>query len=92
MLSEYYSALLKHKISDNDIQNSIHALICATGVSAISVDTVLASFQIKNRYQFSYWDSLVIASAIENNCIRLYSEDLQNNQIIDNTLTIKNPF
>lgn len=95
VLSEYYSALLKHKITDNDIQNSIQALIRAVAVSSVSVDTVLASFHIKNRYKFSYWDSLIIASALENNCAHLYSEDLQNSQnsqIIKNTLYIKNPF
>lgn len=92
VLSEYYSALLKHKITDNDIQGGIHALIRAVAVSTISEDTVLASFQIKNRYKFSYWDSLIISSALENNCTLLYSEDLQNSQIIENTLTIKNPF
>lgn len=92
VLSEYYSALLKHKITDNDIQNSIQALIRAADVLPISMDTVLGSFQIKNRYKFSYWDSLIIASALENNCARLYSEDLKNSQIIENTLYIKNPF
>lgn len=92
VLSEYYSALLKHKIIDTDIQGSIQELIRAVEVSTISMDTILTSFQIKNRYKFSYWYSLIIASALENECTQIISEDLQHGQIIENTLTVSNPF
>ncbi|HCE42018.1 MAG TPA: DNA-binding protein [Lentisphaeria bacterium] len=44
------------------------------------------------RHHFSYWDSMLIASALENNCEILYTEDLQNGQIIENRLKIVNPF
>jgi predicted nucleic acid-binding protein len=44
------------------------------------------------KYQFSYWDSLILAAALESGCIWLYSEDLQDGQQIENTLTIRNPF
>ena len=43
-------------------------------------------------YRFSFYDSLIVAAAIESNCAILYSEDLQNGQVIENELTIKNPF
>ncbi len=41
---------------------------------------------------FSNWDSLIIAAALQANCYTLYSEDMQHEQIIDDTLTIVNPF
>jgi predicted nucleic acid-binding protein len=34
----------------------------------------------------------MIAAALEVGCSTLYSEDLQNNQVIENSLTILNPF
>ena len=37
-------------------------------------------------------DSLMISSALLNNCNILYSEDLQHNQLIENQLQIINPF
>lgn len=55
------------------------------------IDIKLA-MNIKKRYKFSYWDSLIIASALENNCAILYSEDMQHGQIIEDRLTIVNPF
>jgi len=54
--------------------------------------TILKACDIAKRYSFSFYDSLIISAALESNCSVLYSEDLQHNQIIDDVLTIKNPF
>lgn len=54
--------------------------------------TINSAFEISIKYQFSYWDSLIISSALQNGCTKLYSEDLQHNQIINSSLTIVNPF
>lgn len=43
------------------------------------------------RYRLSYFDSLIVAAALEAGCNTLYSEDLQNGQRIEQ-LTIRNPF
>jgi predicted nucleic acid-binding protein len=40
----------------------------------------------------SNWDSLIVASALESQCSILYTEDLQHGQVIDQVLTIVNPF
>ncbi|MEM6431552.1 MAG: PIN domain-containing protein [Deinococcota bacterium] len=45
---------------------------------------------IQLRYTYSFYDSLIIAAALEAGCSTLYTEDLQHNQQIQ-TLTIKNP-
>jgi len=43
------------------------------------------------RYRFSFYDSLIIAASLEARCRILYSEDLQDGQVIGK-LTIVNPF
>ena len=43
------------------------------------------------RYKYSFYDSLIIAAALELGCATLYSEDLQHGQSLGR-LTIKNPF
>jgi predicted nucleic acid-binding protein len=48
--------------------------------------------QIAERYHFSFYDSVIIASALLADCKTLYSEDLQHRQIIDKHLTVINPF
>lgn len=90
--NEYYSALLKNKIEDQYIQNSLKSLIRNINVAPISENTVLQSFEIRNRYGFNYWDSLILSSALENECTLLYSEDMQGGQIINEVLRIINPF
>lgn len=90
--NEYYSALLKNKIENSDIQSSLYNLVQMVNVASISKDTVLQSFDIKNRYNFSYWDSLILSSALENECVVIYSEDMHDGQLIDGILRIVNPF
>ena len=49
------------------------------------------ALELQGRYRFSFYDSLVVAAALEGGCQRLYSEDLQHGQRIGN-LIIENPF
>lgn len=49
------------------------------------------SLDVQFRYQYSFYDTLIIAAALELGCQTLYSEDLQHGQQIGN-LTIENPF
>ncbi|ACF14497.1 PilT protein domain protein [Chloroherpeton thalassium ATCC 35110] len=49
------------------------------------------SIDISERWQYSFYDSLIIAAAIQANCSILYSEDMQHGQNIL-LLTVKNPF
>lgn len=49
------------------------------------------TLKIKERWQYSFYDSLVIAAALEADCGILYTEDLQHNQKI-NELTIVDPY
>ncbi len=46
---------------------------------------------IQQRYQFSFYDSLIIAAALAAGCNTLFNEDRQHGQQIEG-LTIENPF
>jgi predicted nucleic acid-binding protein len=48
--------------------------------------------EIAQRYGFSVYDSMIVAAAESAGCTTLYTEDLQDRQVIDGTLTIRNPF
>ena len=47
--------------------------------------------EIRSRYRYRFYDSLIIAAALEAGCTSLSSEDLQHGQRIE-TVTIENPF
>lgn len=57
----------------------------------ITLQTHDRAIQIAERYGYSIFDSLVIASAIESGAKTLYTEDLRHGQVID-AVTIRNPF
>lgn len=44
------------------------------------------------KYDFQLFDSIIVAAALESGCSILYSEDMQHKQVIENKLTIVNPF
>lgn len=60
-------------------------------VYEITKNSVLQAIKLSEETGFSYWDSLILSVAIENECSIVYSEDLNNGQIVKNTKII-NPF
>ena len=60
-------------------------------VEQVSVPLILKAINISIKNQFSFWDSLILAAAIQTGCIICYSEDLTNGQIVDG-VKILNPF
>lgn len=58
---------------------------------ALTYETYLEAQRISERYGFSIWDGLIIASALDAGCTTLYTEDLQHGQVIE-SVQIVNPF
>jgi predicted nucleic acid-binding protein len=61
-------------------------------VAPTGTETVLHAIDVQTRFGFSFWDSLIVSSALETKCEQLYSEDLQHGQIIEGRLLVVNPF
>ncbi len=74
----------RHKVA----QNLLHG--CT--VVSLDVQVVAQAMALEAKYQVSYWDALVISAALAAGCDTLYSEDMQNGQIFENCLTVRNPF
>jgi predicted nucleic acid-binding protein len=58
----------------------------------IEKSTILLAFEMKGKYNFSWYDALIVSVALENNCTILFSEDMQHGLKIDDKMVIKNPF
>lgn len=74
-----------------DIRTVLNEAATNNSLHINSASTIDDACRIAERYGFSFYDSLIIAAALESGCTRLISEDLQNGQVIDNVLTIENP-
>lgn len=82
----------KLKMNVQDIIKVIDFLNKKCEIKTISISTIKSALTIVDRYNYSYYDSLIIASAMESNCNILYTEDMHAGQKIDNLLEIINPF
>jgi predicted nucleic acid-binding protein len=92
VLNEVYSVLSKHKVMHKDIAKYVLELQEILQIMIITTATINASLRLKEKYRYSWWDSLILASSLENKCDTVITEDMQDGQIIENTLTIRNPF
>jgi predicted nucleic acid-binding protein len=83
----------KLRMSWEDIDEALAAIrvLCPSPLP-LTVDTHDAGRRIATKYGYSMFDGLIAASALEAECDTLYSEDLQDGQVIEGRITIRNPF
>lgn len=83
-LSEFYSATQKKPILPRDIaEAAVVDYARAWPVLEVKVEAVLEAVRGVGQYRFSYFDSLMWATAKLNNVPTLFSEDSQHGQLIE---------
>lgn len=93
VINEFINAcLIKNLLKLDKVISLSTKFMDALEFSLVKETTIKKSLQIKKAYNYSYWDCLIIASALENNCSILYTEDMQDRHVIENRLKIVNPF
>jgi predicted nucleic acid-binding protein len=89
----HWNLLRKYGLKDEEAKLRIDTgLLGISELSMINKTTYDKAFNLRQQQKFSFWDSLIVASALENECSIIYTEDLQHNQLIENKLKIINPF
>ena len=93
VLNEFTSvASRKLKLSYPDIRDFLTTIRAMIPVESLSLATHDAALALAERYGFSFYDALIVSSALRAGCDRLYTEDLQDGQVIDQRLLVSNPF
>ena len=91
VLHEFYVHVTrKNPAAKQDARSEVRDLLAWRPV-VIDEAVVEGAWRIQDRYQFSFWDALIIAAAKSASCGFLLTEDLQANQELDGVLVI-NPF
>jgi len=80
---------MKPALTGDEIKNFVSSF-SEDKIYIIEKETIKKAIYIKEKFRYSFWDSLIIASALLSSCNKLYSEDMTDGQIIEN-LTIMNP-
>lgn len=93
VINEFINVGLKKlALSESQLQKAIIELSDAFYVSNFSLKTQQRALDIRTRYKLQYYDSLIVATALENECDLLFSEDMQHGLLIEKRLKIVNPF
>ena len=93
VLSEMANVLRrKFKLDYPDIAAAVDEVRAACNVHVVTGETVALALRLGDRYRHSYFDSLILAAALECDCDTVASEDMQNGLIVESRLTIWNPF
>jgi predicted nucleic acid-binding protein len=93
VLNEFCNVCIrKMRMELPSVANAIGKICLTNALTAINEKSVRKALFIHGKYGYSYYDSLMVASAIESGCEYLLSEDMADGQIIEETLTVKNIF
>jgi predicted nucleic acid-binding protein len=91
VLGEFYvNAVRKQPAARNEVRAEVRDLLAWNPVLADGV-LLEQGWKIQDRYQFSYWDALIVAAAKVSACHYLLTEDLQRGQKLEG-IEVVNPF
>lgn len=93
VLNEYYvttTRKLKPGLPADDAWDDVRAFM-AWEPQSIDSELLLRTREVEQRYQLSWWDSMIVAAAQLQGCTTLLTEDLQHGMVFGG-LTVRDPF
>ena len=84
--------LKKYKIPSESVIYNINFIKELVELGSVDYSDIVSAIKIREKYSLSYYDSLMVQTAINSDCSILYSEDLSHNQLFENKLKVINPF
>lgn len=84
--------LRKADFSEEEIQELVAAFFKRYPVMPLNRDVLVRASQLRTPYALSFWDSIVVSSAMQGGMPILYSEDMQDGLVVEEQLEIVNPF
>jgi len=93
VINEICSVLRRKAIfTESQLKQIIQEFYDGCTVVELNFDILVNASDLRTRYGFSFWDGLIVASALHANTDVLYSEDMQDRLIVCDRLKIVNPF
>ena len=93
VISEYLNVMKRNfKMQKLELMQLCSLWLEKCSVQPVILSTIKLAQDLVGKYDFQVFDGIVVAAALEADCDILYSEDMQNGQIIENRLKIVNPF
>ncbi|HBQ97831.1 PIN domain-containing protein [Roseofilum sp. Belize Diploria] len=93
VINEISANLIKKaNFDETQIKAVIQSLYNRCQVVEFSLNILQSASDLRINYNLSFWDSLIVASALAGGADFLYSEDMQDGLIVSGQLNIINPF
>ena len=83
----------KQKLHWDIVEQRLTAIVTlAETIVPLSMETHLLGIEVARRYRLQLYDSMIVAAALIADCETLLSEDMHHGLVIEDRLTIRNPF
>ena len=93
MINEVWVKLIRTvQFSEPQVQQLIESFYAKYIVVEVSKALLLKASILREQYAFSFWDSIIVSSALQAGVSVLYSEDMQAGLVVENRVRIINPF
>ena len=84
--------LRKLKFSNTEVREFVESCYGRYKIVNFSKGLFLIASEVREKYNISYYDSLIVSAGLKANATILYSEDMHNGLVVNDCLTIINPF
>lgn len=84
--------LRRANFTEDQISQLIESFYEKCRVVELTESGLLIASQLRQRYSLSFWDSTIVATALNAGVPVLYSEDMQHGLAFEGKLQIRNPF
>ena len=94
VLQEFYvvTTRVKRQLLTTELAAEVVSDFAEYPVATLDSHLIKQAMQRHQGKAFSFWDSLVVEAALSSGCSILYSEDMQHGLVVNNALTLNNPF
>ena len=93
VLNEFVSvSTRKYRRPWSAIEETLSIVRTLCRVEPLTLAVHEAAVILTRDHKFAFYDALIVASARIAGCDRVFTEDMQHGRVIDNVLTILNPF
>ncbi len=82
----------KLKFSNSEVREFVESCYGRYNIINFSEELFVVASKIRENYNISYYDSMIVSAGLKANATILYSEDMQHDLVVNGSLTIINPF
>lgn len=94
VLQEFYAATtrVRRQILRPELAIEVVGDLLEYPLVTIEPQLIQSAMQRHQSKVFSFWDSLIVEAALSVGCSKLFSEDMQHGFVVNDVMTIENPF